>query len=132
MAYFKKEKLFQQALDVCKKGGCTCIEDIVALLPCSKPTFYKMFPVDGEAMEAIKDALAVSKRKALVSIRSKLYNSKNPTALLAVYRMLCTPEERDAISTSKTDITTNGKDINQEPLTIEIIDKREQIEEIDE
>lgn len=132
MAYFKKEKLFQQALDICKKGGCTCLEDVIALMPCSKPTFYKIFKVDGEEMEQIKDALAVSKRKVLVSIRSKLYKSENPTALLALYKMLCTPEERDAISSSKADITTNGKDINQEPLVVEIIDKREQIEEAEE
>lgn len=117
---------------MCKKGGCTCIEDIVALLPCSKPTFYKLFKVDGEEMEQIKDALAESKRKILVSIRSKLYRSNNPTALLSLYRMLCTQEERDAISTSKTDITTNGKDINQEPLIVEVIDRREQIEKTEE
>lgn len=132
MAYYKKEKLFQQALGVCKKGGCTCIEDIIALLPCSKPTFYKLFKVDGEEMEQIKDALAESKRKVLVSIRSKLYRSNNPTALLSLYRMLCTPEERDAISMNRTDITTNGKDINQEPIVVEIIDKREQIEDKEE
>lgn len=33
------------------------------------------------------------------------------------------------VVTSKTDITTNGKDLQPEPITIEVIDRREQVEE---
>lgn len=126
---FNKQKLYKQALEIAKKGGITSIEDIIAFLPCSKPTFYSYIKVDSQEMDDIKEALAEGKRKTVISIRGKLFKSNNPTALLALYRMLCTQEERDIINTQRHDITSAGEKITAEPLIIEVIDKREQLEE---
>jgi hypothetical protein len=43
MAYDKK-KIYEQAEESIKKNNLFFIEDIVAFLPCSKPTFYDFFP----------------------------------------------------------------------------------------
>lgn len=38
-----------------------------------------------------------------------------------------TMEEVGALTTQRTDVTTNGKDIQQQPLTIEVIDRTEDV-----
>lgn len=123
-----KYDLLEQALAICKKGGMVTLEDVIAFLPCCKSTFFNCFPSGSPEHEQIIDALNISKRKACVSIRGRLYNSDNPTALITVYKMLCTEEERNAISMSRTDITSKGEQIKSEPLVVEIIDKAEQVE----
>jgi len=114
------------------KVGITSIQELVDVLPCSKETFYNHFPVHSDDLDEIKDALRIGTIKTKVTIRQKLFKSDNPTALLAVYRMLATQEERDAISMNRTDITTNGKDLKVEPLVVEVIDKREQVDKEEE
>jgi len=108
------------------------IEDLVAFLPCDKTTFYRKFPLGCNEYNSIKRALETNKVSTKSAIRHRLFNMDNPTAQLALYRMIATPEERDAISTTKTDITSGGEKITKEPITIEIIDSRNQIEQLEE
>lgn len=134
MSYSKK-KLYEDALRVIEERNLFFIEDVVAFLPCDKSTFYRKFPPEGDEYNAIKRRLETNKVRTKSAIRHRLFNMDNPTAQIALYRMIATPEERDAISTSKTDITSGGEKIAREPLTIEIIDSRSQVdqpEEIDE
>ena len=105
------------------------IEDLVAFLPCDRATFYRKFPQGCDECDSIKRALETNKVRTKSAIRHRLFNMDNPTAQIALYRMIATPEERDAISTTKTDITSGGEKIAREPLTIEIIDNRNQIEQ---
>lgn len=104
------------------------IEDLVAFLPCDRATFYRKFPQGCDECDNIKSALETNKVRTKSAIRHRLFNMDNPTAQIALYRMIATPEERDAISTTKTDITSGGEKIAREPLTIEIIDNRNQID----
>ncbi len=134
MSYSKK-KLYEDALRVIEERNLFFIEDVVAFLPCDKSTFYRKFPPESDEYNAIKRRLETNKVRTKSAIRHRLFNMDNPTAQIALYRMIATPEERDAISTSKTDITSGGEKIAREPLTIEIIDSRSQVdqpEEIDE
>lgn len=105
------------------------LEDVVAFLPCDRATFYRKFPQGCDECDTIKRALETNKVRTKSAIRHRLFNMDNPTAQIALYRMIATPEERDAISTTKTDITSGGEKISREPLTIEIIDNRNQIEQ---
>lgn len=105
------------------------LEDVVAFLPCDRATFYRKFPQGCDESDTIKRALETNKVRTKSAIRHRLFNMDNPTAQIALYRMIATPEERDAISTTKTDITSGGEKISREPLTIEIIDNRNQIEQ---
>ena len=105
------------------------IEDLVAFLPCDRATFYRKFPQGCDECDNIKSALESNKVRTKSAIRHRVFNMDNPTAQIALYRMIATPEERDAISTTKTDITSGGEKIAREPLTIEIIDNRNQIDQ---
>lgn len=128
MAYSRK-KLYEQAMQVIEERNLFFIEDVVAFLPCEKSTFYAKFPPNSDEMNAVKRALETNKVRTKSAIRHRLYNMDNPTAQIALYRMIATQEERDAISMNRTDITSGGKELNREPLTIEVIDSRSQIEQ---
>ena len=127
MAYSRK-RLYEQAMQIIEERNLFFIEDLVAFLPCDRATFYRKFPQGCDECDSIKRALETNKVRTKSAIRHRLFNMDNPTAQIALYRMIATPEERDAISTTKTDITSGGEKIAREPLTIEIIDNRNQIE----
>lgn len=119
-------------MQVIEERNLFFVEDLVAFLPCDRATFYRKFPQGCDECDTIKRALETNKVRTKSAIRHRLFNMDNPTAQLALYRMIATPEERDAISTTKTDITSGGEKITKEPLTIEIIDNRNQIEQMQE
>ena len=126
MAYSRK-RLYEQAMQVIEERNLFFIEDVVAFLPCDRATFYRKFAQGSDECDNIKRALETNKVRTKSAIRHRLFNMDNPTAQIALYRMIATPEERDAISTTKTDITSGGEKITKEPITIEIIDSRNQI-----
>ena len=128
MAYSRK-RLYEQAMQIIEERNLFFIEDLVAFLPCDRATFYRKFPQGCDECDNIKSALETNKVRTKSAIRHRLFNMDNPTAQIALYRMIATPEERDAISTTKTDITSGGEKIAREPLTIEIIDNRNQIDQ---
>ena len=131
MAYSRK-RLYEQAMQVIEERNLFFIEDLVAFLPCDRATFYRKFPQGCDECDNIKSGLETNRGRTKSARRHRLFNMDNPTAQIALYRMIATPEERDAISTTKTDITSGGEKITKEPLTIEIIDNRNQIEQTQE
>lgn len=125
---YSQKQLFEQAMQVIRKRNLFFIEDVVAFLPCDRSTFYAKFPSNSDKSNTIKRALETNRVRTKTAIRHKLYSMDSPTAVIALYRMIATPEERDAISMARTDITSGGKELTREPLTIEIIDSRNQID----
>lgn len=112
MAY-DKNKLYQQAKEAIEKHNLFFIEDIVAFVPCSKPTFYEHFPVDSNELNSLKDMLEDNKVKTKSSIRAKLWKSNKASELLALYRLIATPEEHMKLNQSYVDHTSKGESINQ-------------------
>ena len=125
---YKKNNLYRQAMQAVEERNLFFIEDIVAFLPCDKSTFYRHFPPESDEYNAIRHALETNKVRTKSAIRHRLFNMENPTAQLALYRMIATQEERDAIVMTKSDITSGGKELTREPLSIEIIDSRDKID----
>lgn len=112
MAY-DTNKLFQQAIQIIKEKKHFFIEDVISYLGIAKPTFYKHFPIDSNEMNALKEELTKNKIDVKTSLRSKLHSSSSPTALLALYKLVCTDEERKKLSMEYRDHTTNGEPINK-------------------
>ena len=118
MAY-DRNKIFKQAQDVIREHNLFFIDDIVAWLPISKPTLYEFFPLESNELNELKKMLEDNKVRMKTSIRAKLYKGKG-TDLIALYKMICTDEERKAIAmVNKTDLTSGD-----EPLSVkfEIVD----------
>ena len=112
MAYKKKE-LYRKSLELIDSHNLFFISDVSSYLGISRETFYKHFPLDSDEMDTIKDAIEKNKAKIKVSIRSKLHKSTSPTGLLALYKLICTDEERKALSMQYNDHTTDGEKINK-------------------
>ena len=92
MAYDRK-KIFEQAKEAIKSNNLFFIEDVVAWLPCSKPTFYEFFPIDSNEFNELKALIDTNKIRTKSAIRAKLFKGEKAAELLALYRLICTPEE---------------------------------------
>lgn len=95
------------------------INDVVAYLPIGKTTFYELFDATLNETNSYKDEMMAemvrmleqNKIKIKTSIRSKLYKSENVTGMLALYRMICTNDERKALNQAYIDHTSDNKGI---------------------
>ena len=112
MALYDKNKLYEQSKEAIEKNNLFFIEDIVAWLPCSKATFYKYFPLDSDELNELKGMLEVNKIRTKSSIRAKLFRSEKAGELLALYRLICTPEERRMLNQSYLEVESNKSNIN--------------------
>ena len=97
MAYDKR-KIFEQAKEVIVKHKLFFIEDIVAFLPISKPTFYEYFPVDSNEVNELKGLLETNRTELKVSMRSKWYKSNAPALQMALMKLIASPEELRKLS----------------------------------
>ena len=110
MAY-DKAKLYEQAKEAIEKNNLFFIEDIVAFIPCTKPTFYDYFPVDSDELNDLKERLDQNKIKTKSGIRAKLWKSEKAAELLALYRLIATAEEHQKLNQSYIDHTSKGDKI---------------------
>ena len=109
---FDRDKLYQQAETAIKENNLFFIEDIIAFIPCSKQTFYDYFSVGSDEMDNLKGLLEQNKIRTKSAIRAKLYKSPKASELLALYRLICTPEERKMLNQNYIELTgKDGKDL---------------------
>jgi hypothetical protein len=97
MAY-DKAKIFNQAKEVVIKNKLFFIEDIVAFLPISKPTFYDYFPIDSNEINELKGLLETNRVELKVSMRSKWYKSNSPALQMGLMKLLSSDEELRKLS----------------------------------
>ena len=98
MAY-KKEVLFNQAMDIIKKHNITSIVSLISYMPCSKKTFYNHFPNDLHELHAIKKEIEKNK----VFMKDRLVDmwldpeKSSPATQIFLYKLLMNQEEKEAI-----------------------------------
>ena len=90
---YNKEDLFNQAKKVIVEHNLFFFSDVTAMLPCHHTTFYEYFKPDGEEHTELREMLEANKIRTKSSIRAKLFKSSKAAELLALYRLICTPEE---------------------------------------
>lgn len=113
MAY-DKQKLYDQAIQEIQDKKLYFIEDVIAYLPCSKPTFYDYFKVDSNEFNNIKRELESNRIATKVKLRKKWEDSQSAPLQIGLMKLLGTEEEVDRLNGSKQKIdhTTNGESIN--------------------
>ena len=97
MAY-DRVKIFEQAKEMIVKHKLFFVEDIVAFLPISKPTFYEYFPIDSNEFNELKELLEQNRVTLKVSMRSKWYTSNAPALQMALMKLIATPDELKKLS----------------------------------
>ena len=124
MAY-DKGKIFEQAKEAIAKNNLFFIEDIVAFLPISKKTYYEYFPLESDESNELKEMLELNKIKTKSSIRAKLYKGEKAAELLALYRLICTNEERQMLNQNYIDITSKGGELKSPTYIVNVIETPE-------
>ena len=97
MAYDKK-KILSQTHELIEKHALIFIEDIIALLPCDKTTFYRFFPPDSNEYNEIKSGLEKNRVTMKTNMRQKWYKSDNPTLQVALMKMIANDSEAARLS----------------------------------
>jgi hypothetical protein len=107
---YDKQKIFEEALQLIEKHKLVFIADVIAFLPISKATFYLYFPDSSDELDSIKELIAKQRISLSVSMRRKMFDSDNATMSIALYKLICTDEERKLLSTTYQEIdhTTKG------------------------
>ncbi len=91
--------MLEKALEEIEKDdNILFIEDVVAACGVSKATFYKYIPKGSEEYEQIWAKILDNRIEVKKYIRLKLRLSGKAAELLALYRMICTDEERRIIN----------------------------------
>lgn len=117
MAY-NKQKIYEQAKGVIENNPIFFIEDLVGFLPISKKTFYVYFPVESDECNELKELIEKNKTTTKTGIRAKLYKSEKAGELLALYRLICTPEERRMLNQNYLELTGKEGEANDINITI--------------
>jgi hypothetical protein len=116
MAY-DKQKIFEQAKEMIVKHKLFFIEDIVAFIPISKPTFYEYFPIESNEVNELKELLHLNRTELKVSMRSKWYKSNAPALQMALMKLIANEDELRKLSISYIDSEVNDK---REPRVFKI------------
>ena len=114
MAYDRK-KIFEKAKEQIISKRLIFVEEVVAFIGISKPTFYDFFPVDSNEFNELKELIETNKISLKTSMRKKWYDSDNPTLQMGLMKLIATPEEHKKLSQNYTDHTTDGKEIQSTP-----------------
>ena len=115
---YNRDKIFEQAKNLSIEENLFFIEDIVALLPCDKTTFYRFFEPESNEYNELKAILDRNKTSLKVSMRKKWKDAEAPALQMALMKLICTDSERKKLAMTHTDVTTNGKEVSN---SIEII-----------
>lgn len=100
-------QIFEECMAAIAKGGLFSIPDVAAAIDLSYQTLYNHFPEGTEERRMIDEGIGKMTRRTISNIRAKLYKSESPVAQIALYKMLCTPEERAALDYKKVEMNAN-------------------------
>jgi hypothetical protein len=124
MAY-NKQVLFDKAKEQIVSKRLIFVEEVVAFIGISKPTFYDLFKVDSNEFNELKKLIEDNKISLKTSMRKKWYDSDNATLQMGLMKLIATPEEHKRLSQTFVE-SDNNTNLKLETVT------KEQLKIIDE
>lgn len=93
------EGILKRVRDVLDKyPNVVYIQDVWKLAAMDEHSFYKYYPVGSAGYEEVYDILDSHKMSLKQKIRDKMFESDNPTALIALYKLLGNESERNILN----------------------------------
>lgn len=115
----KAEMYEREIIEVIKKNRIFSVQDIFAFYKgCSRATFYNH---NLEELDTIKEAINENKIITKQALKSKWAKSDNPTLQIALYKSICTGEERQALSQQ---YVANTHEVKEQPLFPDRVKKK--------
>lgn len=109
----QKDVYEKEIVKVIRDNKLFTIKDIFAFYSGIKSSqFYNL---GLEKSELILKAIDDNKTKSCQSLKKKWLDSDNPTLQIAVFKTICTDEDRKALSQTYHDHTTDGEKIQPQP-----------------
>ena len=93
----KYKKLENDCIEIIKKNDITFLDEIFAFLEISPAEFYD-YELDKSTN--IKDLITINRAKFKRELRLKWFDSTNATLNAALYKLICTDEEKQSLSSS--------------------------------
>jgi len=118
MALYDKHELVKMAEEAIKRNNLFFVNKCGAGQNLPNLTFIGLYTEGSDELDYLKRLLNENKIRTKSAIRSKLFKSDKAGELLALYRLICTPDERRMLNQQYIEMNTNDKG-----LTVNFIDK---------
>lgn len=109
------EELVNQCLDIIKEYNVLFITDLVAFLPFSRRTFYEY---NLHNSHNLKEAIEKQRIFTKQSLRNNWLKVNCATRQIALYKLICTQEERNAISNNPKLEDKSSKQIGENLINV--------------
>lgn len=113
--------LKEQAFKAIEEHNLYFVEDVIAYLPCAKPTFYEHFPNQSDTKKEIDSALEANRINTKVKMRKKWSDSDNATLQIALMKVICTDEEAHRLNGTKTEQKITADEETIKRLKVEFV-----------
>ena len=109
------DKLVEMCLETIRNADLNIlfITDLVAFLPISRATFYN-YGLD--KLDILKEEIDNNRIRTKQALRAKWANSKSPALQIALYRMIATKEEKEAITLASAPKETEQEEKTEMPI----------------
>lgn len=101
----------ENAIKIITENKVIFIEDLCILLGISKTAFYDYFKLKSDDYNELKALIDKNKVEIKSSMRNKWYKSTAPALQLALYKLICSEDERKMLQMSYTE---NKTEVNGE------------------
>lgn len=105
MAY-NTEELIKNALKAIAKHKLFFQSDVAPMIGISRQTWYDH---NLDKVDKIKEALIHNRIEVKSAMRSKWYNSENPTLQMGLYKLIGSEEEYHRLANTKIDVSVSEK-----------------------
>lgn len=119
----------KDCLEAIKKNNITFLDEIFTFVDIQPSEFFEYELQDSTL---IKDAIEINRAKLKRELRFKWFESTNATLNAALYKLVCTEEEKRALSSSAVSKNTQNNDVcTQEEYLKSLKEMSEGIENAD-
>jgi len=106
---YTKAKIYADAMDKIERYEPSNMTGLIYLLDCSYSNFYKKIKVDSKEYLDILDNLKKKRESVANTLRKKLVDNDNPTAIIAALKLYGNDEDKLALSQQNIDLKASGK-----------------------
>jgi len=116
---YTKAKIYADAIDKIKRYRPSNLMGLINLLECDQNTFYRKIKIDSKEYGEIWEALKKEKEGVANTLRKKLVDNDNPTAIIAALKLYGNDEDRLALNQQNIDLKASCKIDYQKVTKIE-------------